>query len=330
MSTVLITGAAGFIGSHLARACLHAGDRVHGVDAITDYYSPDSKRANVAALQAWPGWRFSEVDLNPADLCTLMDGIDVVYHLAAQPGVRGSWGATFGVYGERIVMALQRLLEAARETSLPRLVFASSSSVYGDALTFPTSENAPLRPISPYGATKALGEHLCFAYAHNFGLDIVVLRYFTVFGPRQRPDMAFQRIITAAIDGQPITVLGDGEQTRDFTFVADAVRGTLDAAALGAPGAVYNLGGGMRTSMNEVLGLIAELTQTELDIRRVPAQPGDARDTAADTSRARAELRFEPHTTLADGLRAQIDWVKAPPSAEPPPAPAVARTIPAA
>lgn len=317
MATVLITGAAGFIGSNLARACLRAGDRVHGVDALTDYYEPDLKRSNVAGLADLPEWRFSVADLNEADLPALLEGVDVVYHLAAQPGVRGSWGETFGDYVSANVTALQRLLEAARAASLPRLVFASSSSVYGNAASFPTGEDSPLAPISPYGATKAFGEHLCRTYSHSFGLDIVVLRYFTVFGPRQRPDMAFSRILAAARAGEQITILGDGEQTRDFTFVEDAVRGTIDAAALGTAGATYNLGGGMRTSMNAVLELVAELAQARLDVRRVDAQPGDARDTAADTTRARVDLGYEPRTTLAEGLRAQLDWVQTPPDAEP-------------
>ncbi|HYB23742.1 MAG TPA: NAD-dependent epimerase/dehydratase family protein [Solirubrobacteraceae bacterium] len=308
MANVLVTGAAGFIGSHLARECLERGHTVLGVDSFTPYYDPEIKRANVAGLESHGAWTLLEGDLLDIDLRSLLDRIDIVFHLAAQPGVRTSWGQTFAAYVDSNVSALQRLLEASRSVALERFVFASSSSVYGDAERLPTHEEIPLQPISPYGATKTLGEHLCRLYHRSYGLPTVTLRYFTVYGPRQRPDMAFNRLITAAMEHDEIVIYGDGRQTRDFTFVADAVDGTIVAAEDGRPGAVYNLGGGARTSMNEVVEMIGDLTGEQLIVRRVAAQAGDARDTAADTSRARKQLGFRPSCTLYDGLARQVAW----------------------
>jgi len=308
MAKLLITGAAGFIGSHLAERCLEQGHHVLGVDSLTPYYDPEIKRENVAQMDGLTSWTFLEGDLVDLDLDSLLDGIDVIFHLAAQPGVRSSWGQSFAAYVDSNVTALQRLLEASRSAALQRFVFASSSSVYGDAERFPTDEDTPLQPISPYGATKVLGEHLCRLYHRSHWLPTVVLRYFTVYGPRQRPDMAFNKLIRAALEHEEIVIYGDGGQTRDFTFVRDAVDGTIAAASNGHPGAVYNLGGGARTSMNEVLKMIADLTGEELDVRRVAAQAGDARDTAADSSRARAQLGFAPSRSLYEGLSAQVAW----------------------
>jgi UDP-glucose 4-epimerase len=308
LANILITGAAGFIGSHLAQRCLEQDHTVLGVDSLTPYYDPAVKRDNLALLGEHPAWTLVQGDLNELDLPPLLEGIEIVFHLAAQPGVRASWGQTFAAYVESNVTALQRLLEASAATGIERFVFASSSSVYGDAECLPTYEETPLQPISPYGATKALGEHLCRVYRHNYRLATVALRYFTVYGPRQRPDMAFNRLIGAALDGEEITIYGDGGQTRDFTYVADAVDGTFSAAWTGPAGAVYNLGGGSRTSMNEVLGMIAELTERELNVRRVASQAGDVRDTAADTSRAREQLGFAPSRTLYEGLSEQVAW----------------------
>ena len=308
MANVLVTGAAGFIGSHLAQGCLEQGHRVLGIDSFTSYYEPELKRANVAHMEDHGSWTFLEGDLVDLDLVSLLDGIEIVFHLEAQPGVRSSWGQTFGAYVDSNVTALQRLLEASRSAALERFVFASSSSVYGDAERLPTNEETPLQPISPYGATKVLGEHLCRLYHRSHALPTVMLRYFTVYGPRQRPDMAFNKLIRAALEHEEIVIYGDGGQTRDFTFVGDAVDGTIAAAADGQPGAVYNLGGGARTSMNEVLEMIADLTGEELDVRRVAAQAGDARDTAADTSRAHEQLGFAPSRSLYEGLSEQVAW----------------------
>ncbi|MGD0455860.1 MAG: NAD-dependent epimerase/dehydratase family protein [Solirubrobacteraceae bacterium] len=308
MANVLVTGAGGFIGSHLAQGCLERGHRVLGIDSFTSYYDPELKRANLAQMELHPSWSFVEGDLADLDLVSVLDGIEVVFHLAAQPGVRASWGQTFAAYVDSNVTAMQRLLEASRSVALERFVFASSSSVYGDADRLPTTEDTPLQPISPYGATKALGEHLCRLYHHSHALPTVMLRYFTVYGPRQRPDMAFNKLIRAALEHEEIVIYGDGGQTRDFTFVSDTVGGTIAAAENGRPGSVYNLGGGARTSMNEVLEMIGDLTEEELNIRRLAAQAGDARDTAADTSRARAQLGFAPSRSLYEGLREQVAW----------------------
>jgi UDP-glucuronate 4-epimerase len=308
MANLLVTGAAGFIGSHLSQECLERGHSVLGIDCLTPYYDPERKYANLAQIGDHPAWSFLEADLVEVDLVSLLDGIDVVFHLAAQPGVRASWGQTFETYVASNVTALQRLLEACTSAAIDRFVFASSSSVYGDAERLPTSEDTPLQPISPYGATKVLGEHLCRLYHHSYALPIVMLRYFTVYGPRQRPDMAFNKLIRAALEQREILIYGDGAQTRDFTFVSDAVDGTLAAAEDGQPGTAYNLGGGARTSMNEVLEMIAELSGERLNIRRVEAQAGDARDTAADTGRARAQLNFSPSRSLYEGLAEQIAW----------------------
>lgn len=306
---MLITGAAGFIGSLLARTCLEAGHNVTGIDALTDYYAPEAKRDNLAGLSEYD-WEFIEGDLATMDIDSVLEHTQIVFHLAAQPGVRASWGRSFSAYVDGNVVATQRLLEATREISLTRFVFASSSSVYGDAEMLPTPEETPLQPISPYGATKALGEHLCRVYRSSYGLPYVVLRYFTVYGPRQRPDMAFYKLIDAALAGREIVIYGDGNQTRDFTFVQDAVDGTLAAALRGVPGHVYNLGGGARTSMNEVLELIAKLTGNQLLVRYERAQEGDARDTAADTSAARAALGYAPSRSLREGLREQVECQK--------------------
>jgi UDP-glucose 4-epimerase len=308
MARLLITGAAGFVGSHLAQRCLERGDDVVGIDAMTPYYDPAVKRENVVAMTAEESWNLVEGDLKDVDLESHLDGVDTVFHLAAQPGVRASWGRTFGDYVDSNVTALQHLLEACRDLPLQRFVFASSSSVYGDAARFPTDESTELRPVSPYGATKVLGEHLCRLYHRSHGVPVVTLRYFTVYGPRQRPDMAFHKLIGAALRDEEITIYGDGEQTRDFTYVDDAVGGTVAAALGGAPGSVYNLGGGAHTSMNEVLEMISTVAEKDLRVRRVEAQAGDARDTAADIGRARAELGYSPSCSLGEGLARQIAW----------------------
>jgi UDP-glucose 4-epimerase len=281
---------------------------VTGVDCLTPYYDPDIKAANVQAARSHPSFRYIEDDLANLDLAELLADVDIVFHLAAQAGVRSSWGQTFDVYTRLNVTVVQQLLEAAKEVQLERFVFASSSSVYGDAETLPTSEDAVLRPVSPYGATKALGEHLLNVYFRNYAVPTVALRYFTVYGPRQRPDMAFHRAIDCALRGEEFGLFGDGGQTRDFTFVADAVAGTVAAGLDGVPGAVYNLGGGSRVSMREVLATIEELTERRLAIRSLGSQRGDARDTAADTTRARRELGFRPSRTLRGGLGEQVAW----------------------
>ncbi len=305
----LVTGAAGFIGSTLSAALLARGVEVTGLDCFTDYYGRDIKTANLAPLVADPRFHFVEGALQTASLDTLLEGATHVYHLAAQAGVRGSWGPQFQTYTSHNVDGTQRLLEAAKGRPIVRLVYASSSSVYGDVAPVPMREDARVQPLSPYGVTKLAAEHLCQLYHANYGVPTVSLRYFTVYGPKQRPDMGFHRFIRAALLGQPITLFGDGEQTRFFTLVDDFVSANLAAGDRGRPGGVYNIGGGSRVTINQVLDLIAQRTGRSLDVRRQPAEKGDMRDTWADTSLARAELGFQPSWTLEAGLSAECEWL---------------------
>jgi nucleoside-diphosphate-sugar epimerase len=308
---VLITGAAGFIGSHLTEACLARGWHVIAIDSLTTYYSPAAKVANASRFAYDERCRYLEQDLLDLDLPSLVGDIDHVFHLAAQAGVRASWGSSFDGYTQLNVTVMQRLLEAARTApDLKSFVFASSSSVYGDAERMPTSEDQILRPLSPYGATKALGENLNYIYFRSYGVPTVNLRYFSVYGPRQRPDMAFHRVIDAALTGQDFFLNGDGRQTRDFTYVSDIVNGTILAALEGEPGETYNLGGGGNVAMTDVLALVAELVG-DVRLRRRPMQRGDARDTAADISRARRDLGYDPAWDLRSGLVEQIEWHRA-------------------
>ncbi|MBI4730429.1 MAG: GDP-mannose 4,6-dehydratase [Acidobacteria bacterium] len=304
----MVTGAAGFIGSHLCERLLAEGGRVLGVDCFTDYYDRERKERNLASARASDRFELAEADLGTADLRGMLDGVDGVFHLAAQPGVRGSWGERFEVYARNNILATQCLLEALRERPVP-LVYASSSSVYGAAERLPVREEDLPRPLSPYGVTKLAAEHLTGLYAAAYGLAAVSLRYFTVYGPRQRPDMAFTRFLGAALAGLPLEVLGDGEQSRDFTFVADAVEATR--RALGAPPGVYNIGGGTRATVNESIRVIEELVGHGVEVRRREAVRGDMPHTWAETSRARERLGWEPRTTLHEGLAAHLAWARA-------------------
>jgi UDP-glucose 4-epimerase len=308
---VVVTGAAGFIGSHLAGALLDHGFEVTGIDALTASYALADKRANLAALSGRPGFELVEGDLGTLELDRLLAGADVVFHQAAQAGVRASWGLDFDVYVRDNVIATQRLLEACVRCDVPRLVAASSSSVYGDAPTYPTTEESITRPVSPYGVTKLASEHLCLAYAQldSSSLTVATLRYFTVYGPRQRPDMAFRRFLQAVYAGQPITIYGDGEQTRDFTFVDDAVRANLLAMTAPFRAEPVNVGGGRRVTLNEVLDLIGRITGRRVRIIRAPSQPGDARHTGADGARAEALLGYKPEVDLEAGLALEAAWV---------------------
>jgi UDP-glucose 4-epimerase len=305
----LVTGAAGFIGSHLAAALLDNGAAVTAVDAFTDYYARPLKERNLDALRRRAGFRFVEAALQDTDLPALLDGVTHVFHLAAQAGVRKSWGRDFRTYTDNNVDATQKLLEACVGRPLHRFVHASSSSVYGDRAAIPMREDALPQPVSPYGVTKMAAEQLGYLYYVNHAVPAVAMRYFTVYGPRQRPDMAFNRFIRAALDGTPITLYGDGEQTRDFTFVADAVAATIAAGERGVPGSAYNIGGGARVSMNQVLQIIERIHGRPLQVRREAAQKGDMRDTYADTSLARRDLGFAPSVSLEDGIRAEYEWL---------------------
>lgn len=307
----LVTGGAGFIGSHLSERLLDDGAEVIALDCFTDYYDRGLKEANIAALRTRPGYRLVEQSIAEADLPALLDGVTHVFHLAAQAGVRKSWGQDFRVYTTLNVDATQILLEACVGRPIERVVYASSSSVYGDDVVLPMQEEVPLHPVSPYGVTKLAAEQLCYLYHVNHAVPTVSLRYFTVYGPRQRPDMGFNRFFRAILGNQAITQYGDGLQTRDFTFVADAAAATHAAAVRGVPGRVYNVGGGARVTLLEVFELLARVTGRELRIDRQPAQKGDMRDTYADTSAARADLGFAPSVTLEDGLRAMYRWMEA-------------------
>jgi nucleoside-diphosphate-sugar epimerase len=308
---VVVTGAAGFIGSHVVGALLDEGHEVVGIDALTPFYAPEEKRANLAGLLARPGFRLVEGDLAELDLDQWLTGAAAVVHEAGQPGVSGSWGAAFAAYAHHNILATQWLLEACARTGVPRLVAASSSSVYGDAPTYPTTEESTTRPVSPYGVTKLAAEHLCMAYAQPAVSDmaVVALRYFSVYGPRQRPDMAFRRFLEAAWDGEPVTLFGDGAQTRDFTFVGDAVRATLLAMTAPVKGDVVNVGGGRRVTVDEVIDLVGRVSGRPLRVERQPARAGDAAHTGADGTRAEALLGFHPQVDLEDGLAAQAAWV---------------------
>ena len=305
----LVTGVAGFIGSHLAEALLARGAEVTGVDCFTDYYSRAIKESNLSALKDRRGFRFVEGSLAALDLGGLLDGKTHIFHLAAQAGVRKSWGRDFRVYTTNNVEATQMLLEACAVRRLDKVVYASSSSVYGDHVPMPMREDMRPQPLSPYGVTKLAAEHLCRLYFENHAVPTVSLRYFTVYGPRQRPDMGFHRFLRAIAAGDPVTVYGDGEQTRDFTFVADAVAATIAAGERGTAGDVYNIGGGSRVSINHTLELCGRVVGKPVAIRREPEQKGDVRHTYADTSRARAAIGFNPQTSLEDGLAAEYRWL---------------------
>jgi nucleoside-diphosphate-sugar epimerase len=306
----LVTGAAGFIGSTLSGALLDQGADVVGVDSFVEYYPRALKEANLGSLVGRPGFRLVETSIHDADLAGLLRDRTHVFHLAAQAGVRKSWGRDFSVYTVNNVDATQILLEASIPIGLERFVYASSSSVYGDAVGVPMREDARPQPVSPYGVTKLAAEHLCHLYHVNYGLPTVSLRYFTVYGPRQRPDMAFHKFFRATILDEPIHLYGDGLQTRDFTFVHDAVAATIAAGVRGIPGRVYNVGGGSRVSMVDVLDLIGRVAGRRARVATDPAQKGDMRHTYADTQLARTELGFAPSTSLEDGLSAEYRWLK--------------------
>jgi UDP-glucose 4-epimerase len=305
----LVTGAAGFIGSTLAERLCSEGAEVVGLDCFTDYYPRAIKEQNLAGLQTHSRFHFVESSIQRANLPALLAGCTHLFHLAAQAGVRKSWGRDFGVYTVNNIEATQILLEACVGRPLDRVVYASSSSVYGDAVALPMREDALPQPVSPYGVTKLAAEQLCHLYFVNHAVPTISLRYFTVYGPRQRPDMGFYRFLRATLEGEPITLFGDGEQTRDFTFVGDAVAATVAAAQRGVPGRVYNIGGGSHVSLNTVRELIGRICGRPPEVTTDRAQQGDMRHTYADTSRARMELGFRPTVTLEEGLTAQYKWL---------------------
>ena len=310
----LVTGAAGFIGSHLVSALLDRGAEVQGIDCFTDYYARSTKESNLDVNRRRPGFRFVEDRIQTTDLAALLEDVTHVFHLAAQAGVRKSWGRDFRIYTDHNVDATQQLLEACVGRPLHRFVYASSSSLYGDSAAIPMREDALPQPVSPYGVTKLAAEQLCYLYYVNHRVPTTSVRYFTVYGPRQRPDMAFHRFFRAALDDEPIVLYGDGEQTRDFTYVTDAVAATLAAGDRGVPGRAYNIGGGSRVTVNEVLKIVETLVGKPLRVRREPPQKGDMRDTYADTTLARADLGFEPAVSLHKGLESEYRWLSTVPA----------------
>lgn len=306
----LVTGCAGFIGSHLAKRLCAKGHEVLGIDSLTDYYSVKLKEHNLAQLKSYGSFTFVNKDLLQADLAAMLGVVDVVFHQAAQPGVRASWGDQFDVYVNDNVLATQRLLEASKGAKLKKFVYASSSSVYGDVEDMPMRETTRPRPISPYGVTKLAAENLCTLYWQGFGVPTASLRYFTVYGPGQRPDMAFHKFIVAAVKGEPIVVYGDGRQTRDFTFVDDIVDANLAAAECEESGLIANVGGGTRVNLASVIEEIGAITKSELKVEYVDTQRGDVKHTWADISLARRTLGYRPSIRLAEGLGRQVEWIR--------------------
>lgn len=306
----LVTGAAGFVGSNLVDSLLESGDTVLGVDCFTPYYDPAAKRENLARAHANASFEFAEADLRTVDIAALLDGVDVVYHQAAQPGVRLSWSEGFTEYVALNVGVTQRLLEAVhRARPAARIVYACSSSVYGNQPRYPTTEDDLPRPHSPYGVTKLAGEHLCGLYAENFGLHTISLRYFTVYGPRQRPDMSIYRLCEAALHRETFPRFGDGTQIREFTFVDDIVRGNIAAGTADVhSGSYVNLAGGSEITLNELIELVGELAGASVKVDDQPPSAGDAFRNGGAIDRARVVLGWEPQVPLRDGIAAQLEW----------------------
>lgn len=307
----LVTGVAGFVGSHLVARLCGDGWEVLGVDCLTPYYDVAQKRSNLSEIAGLAGFEHADADLRTTDIQALLSGVDVVFHQAGQPGVRSSWDE-FDSYVDHNVLVTQRLLEAARSARLERFVFASSSSVYGNALAYPTSEEALPRPQSPYGVTKLAAEHLCGVYARNWGVPTVSLRYFTVFGERQRPDMAMHRLVEAALSGESFPLYGTGEQVRDFTYVADVVAANMAASAADAPpGTVVNIAGGGAVTLAEVVDVVERLTGRAIDLDRQPVQAGDVTRTGGSIDAASTILGWRPQVSVVEGLQRQVRWHQA-------------------
>lgn len=310
----VITGVAGFIGSSIADQLLSVGHEVIGIDCFIDYYPREMKENNLTSAKSFKNFQFIEGNLLNLDLPKILAGTEVIFHQAAQAGVRSSWGKDFAIYTDNNILATQVLLETTRlpqiKESLKKVVYASSSSVYGDAESLPTSETALPCPLSPYGVSKLAGEHLMVLYTKEFGTPTASLRYFTVYGPRQRPDMGFHRFIKATLTGEEITIFGDGEQSRDFTFISDAVNANILAASSAAPELVYNIGGGSRVTVNQVLKTIEEISGIKPKVNYIARQYGDVKHTSADTSRAARALGYAPKIKLVEGLTAEMNWLK--------------------
>lgn len=306
----LVTGSAGFVGSSLSEKLVASGHEVVGVDCFIDYYPRAMKERNLEKLHDEDAFRFVEASLVDADLNDLLDGVSVVFHQAAQAGVRASWGDEFRIYSDNNVFSTQRLLEACRDRGVSKFVYASSSSVYGDTNDLPMREDSRKKPVSPYGVTKLAAEHLVWLYYKNFGLPTVSLRYFTVYGPRQRPDMAFHRFLKGVANDEEIRLFGDGEQSRDFTFIDDIVGANIDAGLSDVAGEVFNIGGGSRTTMNEAIATMGEICGKSPRVQHLDVQKGDVRHTAADTSHAAKLIGYAPKVSIREGLERELVWLR--------------------
>ncbi|MEI7887193.1 MAG: NAD-dependent epimerase/dehydratase family protein [Actinomycetes bacterium] len=308
---ILVTGCAGFIGSHTTERLLLDGHQVRGVDCFTDNYDPALKKANLRTAMGNPNFELSEADLVTADPHALLSGIDAVLHLAGQPGVRDSWASGFEIYVQRNIEATQRLLEAAKSTNISRFAAASSSSVYGNAETYPTTERAVPQPVSPYGVTKLAAEHLCSLYAKNFDVPTVSLRYFTVYGPRQRPDMALRRMIDLSLADKPFPLFGDGSVSRSFTYIEDVVEANLAALFSAAPsGSVCNIANESTASMTELIDLVGHALGQPVRLDHLPAAAGDAQRTGGSSALAQELLGWSPSTPLDAGVAEMVDWCR--------------------
>ncbi len=306
----LVTGAAGFIGSHLCKELIRNGAHIVAVDSFTDFYPRWLKENNIRLLLKHPNFDLIPQDLLNIDLSKIMDKIDIVFHFAAQPGVRTSWGSDFSIYTKNNIEATQRLLEVSKTSSIEKFIYASSSSVYGLSPHLPMKETSTLHPYSPYGVTKLAAENLCFLYYKNYGIPCVSLRFFTVYGPGQRPDMAFHKFFKSISEDKEITVFGDGEQTRDFTFIDDIIRANLSSIKNGKEGETYNLGGGTRRKLVDILPVLEEICQRKVKIRYDAGQKGDVRHTFADIQKAKIDLKYAPQITLEQGLKSEWDWIR--------------------
>jgi len=305
----LVTGCAGFIGSHLAEKLIQLGFEVIGIDSFTNYYDRRIKEANVQGLLKSGNFTLIREDLLNMDLNRVLEGIDYIFHHAAQPGVIASWGRRFETYLNNNILATQRLLESATKIALKSFIFASSSSVYGDC-ELPMREDRLLSPVSPYGVSKLACENLCYSYWKNFGVPVVSLRYFTVYGPRQRPDMAFHKFIRAMLKGKEITIYGDGNQTRDFTYIKDAVNSNILVMEKACPGETFNIGGGSCISINGVIELLEEIIEKKAKIRYIEKRKGEMQATWADIEKAKNMLGYSPRSDLKEGLGKEIEWIK--------------------
>jgi len=305
-----VTGAAGFVGSNISGKLLSLGHEVLGIDCFTDYYDIRLKKRNITDLIKNDAFELIEKNLLDVNLSSILDDVDVVFHQAAQAGVRASWGDDFSIYTNLNILGTQALLEASKNKKIKKFVYASSSSVYGDVAEIPMKETSYLQPLSPYGVSKLAAEHLCYLYFKNFAVPTVSLRYFTVFGPGQRPDMSFHRFIKATLSGEKISLYGDGEQTRDFTFISDIVDANIAAMEKGEGGEIFNIGGGVRVSMNDVIKMLEEIMEKKIIVDYQNTQKGDMRHTYADTTLARTKLGYSPKVSLRDGLVEEVRWLE--------------------